>query len=290
VALAIALIAGESACGGSSGKAASSSSSAATTTTTTTTAASATPAAPEDRSVDVGGHALHLVCQGTGAPTVLIEMGAGQSTVAWNGTQPELAATHRTCVYERAGSGTSPIGPMPRTAKQVSDELQALVTNAKIPTPMIIVSHSIGALYAQLFAAEHKDEVAALVFLDPRTAEYQLGYRANLTPAELEADAAEVANISTEPFGPEVTAADESAQQVIAAGSLPDIPVVVLTAGVADPTRPQADLAFWRLTHQHLAAQVSRGAERVVDGAEHEIWRTHSSAVVDAITEVAAQI
>jgi pimeloyl-ACP methyl ester carboxylesterase len=291
VALAIALVVGASACGGSSGKAASSSSSTGTTTTATTAStASGASAAPEERLVDVGGHALHVVCQGTGAPTVLIELGAGQSTVAWNGTQPELAATHRTCVYERAGSGTSPIGPMPRTAKQVSDELQALVTNANIPTPMIIVSHSIGALYTQLFAAEHEDEVAALVFVDPRTAEYQLGYRANLTPAELDADAAEVAGLSREPFGPEVLAADESAQQVIAAGNLPDVPVVVLTAGLPDPARPQADLAFWRLTHQHLAAQVSRGTERVVEGAEHEIWRTHSSALVDAVTEVAAQI
>ena len=217
-------------------------------------------------------------------------MGAGQSAAAWNGTQPELAATHRTCVYERAGSGTSPVGPMPRTAKQISDELQLLVTNAKIPTPLIIVSHSIGALYTQLFAAEHKDEVAGLVFVDPRTAEFQLGYREHLTSAELEADAAELAGLAEEPFGPEVLASDQSAQQVIAAGNLPDVPVVVLTAGLPDPSRSQADLAFWRLTHQHLAAQVSQGEERVVDGAEHEIWRTHSSAVVDAVTEVAGKI
>jgi pimeloyl-ACP methyl ester carboxylesterase len=281
MAFAVALTA--TACGGSSGKAATSSSSSAATTTTAA-------AAPEDRLVDVGGHELHLVCQGSGAPTVLIEMGAGQSAAAWNGTQPELAATHRTCVYERAGAGTSPIGPMPRSAKQVSDELQALITNAEIPTPMIIVTHSIGALYTQLFAAEHKDAVAGIVFLDPRTAEYQLAYREHLSPSELQADDAELAGIGAEPFGPEVLAADTSAQQVTAAGKLPDVPVVVLTAGVPFEGQSESDIAFWRLAHEHLASQVTDGVHRIVDGAEHEIWRTHTPAVVEAVNEVAGKI
>ncbi len=264
-------------CGGASSK------NAAPAATTTTAA----QAAPEDRMVDVGGHELHLVCQGSGAPTVLVEMGAGQIIASWNETVPELAATHRTCIYERAGAGTSPAGPMPRTAKQVSDELQALVSAAKIPTPLIIVSHSIGGAYAQLFAAEHKDEVAGLVFVDPRTAEYQLGYREHLTPDELQADAADLATLKDESFGPEILAFDESAQQVVAAGKVADVPVVVLTAGV--PSQAGDDLTFWRLTQQHLAEQVTDGEARIVDGAEHEIWRTHSSAVVDAVTEVAGK-
>jgi pimeloyl-ACP methyl ester carboxylesterase len=217
---------------------------------------------------------------------VVIEMGAGQRVSAWNGTLPELAASHRTCVYERAGIGTSEPGPQPRTAQQVADDLQALVDAGAIPAPMVIVSHSLGGMFTELFAAEHADEIAGLVFLDPRTAEYQLGYRANLTPEEVQADAADIASTASEPFGPEVAGADESAREVDAAGGLPDVPVIVLTAGVPFPDQSDADLAFWRLTHQHLAEEVSGGQERIVDGAEHEIWRTNSDEVVDAVAEV----
>jgi pimeloyl-ACP methyl ester carboxylesterase len=172
----------------------------------------------------------------------------------------------------------------------VSDELLALIGAAQIPTPLIIVSHSLGGMYTQLFAAEHKDLVAALVFLEPRTAEYQLGYKSNLTPAELAEDAAADAQaIADEPFGPEIAGADESAHQVMSAGELPRVPTIVLTAGVPFDGQSTADREFWVLTHQHLATQAG-GEAHVVDGAEHEIWLTHSDAVVQAVDEVAAKI
>jgi len=200
--------------------------------TPATSAGAAAPAPAEDRTVDIGGRSLHLVCQGSGSPTVLIEMGAGQSVAEWNGLQPELAKTDRTCVYERAGSGTSPSGPQPRTAQAVASDLQALVDKAPIPTPFVLLSHSLGAMYAQLFAATHPNEIAGLLFLDPRTAEFQLGYRDTLTPDERAADEADNNQaIKNETFGPEIAGADESASQVVAAGPLPRVPLIVLTAG-----------------------------------------------------------
>jgi pimeloyl-ACP methyl ester carboxylesterase len=248
---------------------------------------SASSSAPEEQSVDVGGHTLHLVCQGSGSPTVLIEMGGGQKVTSWNGTQAEMAATNRTCVYERAGIGESEPGPEPRTAEQIVDELESLITAAEIEVPLVLVSHSIGGMYAELFAAEHPDQVSGLVFIDPRTSEFQLGYRDLLTPEELEADQADIDAVASEPVGPEIVALDDSAEQVAAAGPLPDVPVIVLTAGITDPGGNPAVDTFWQETHQNLAAEVTNGEERVVQ-AEHEIWRTNSQDVVDAVADVQA--
>ena len=237
--------------------------------------------------VDIGGRSLHVVCQGSGTPTVLIEMGAGQSVAQWNGLQPELAKTHRTCVYERAGTGTSPAGPLPRTAEAVAGDLQALIEKAPIATPIVLVSHSLGGMYAQYFAAKHPNELGGLVFLEPRTAEYQTGYRDNLTAEERAADEADNQQIiKSEPFGAEIEGADTSAAQVQAAGALPSVPLVVLTAGVPFEGQSQADVDFWRATHDHLAAQVPNGVHSIVDGAEHELWRTHQQAVLDAVEKV----
>jgi pimeloyl-ACP methyl ester carboxylesterase len=216
-------------------------------------------------------------------------MGAGQSVAQWNGLQPRLAATYRTCVYERAGSGTSEKGPTPRTAEAISADLQTLIDKTRIATPFLLVSHSLGGMYAQLFAAQHPAEIAGLVFLDPRTAEFQLGYRDTLTAEERAAD--ELDNqqvIKNETFGPEIEAADTSAGQVAAAGPLPSVPVIVLTAGLSG-VDSAAGTAFWRKTHENLAAMVPNGVHMLVDGAEHEIWRTHEQVVVDAIAKVAAR-
>jgi pimeloyl-ACP methyl ester carboxylesterase len=237
--------------------------------------------------VDVGGHKLHVVCQGAGSPVVLIETGAGQPVSAFDDLQLALAATNRTCVYERAGNGTSEASPSPRTAQQISDELQLLIEKTPIPIPFVVLSHSLGGMYAQLFAAEHPTEIAGLVFLDPRTAEYQLSYRTHLTPDELAADAADSALvIQNEPAGPEIAAMDLSAAQVRAKGKIPPFPTIVLTAGVPFPGQSAADLAFWRETHQNLAAQSPTSAWRIVDGAEHDIWRTHATAVLEAVASV----
>jgi pimeloyl-ACP methyl ester carboxylesterase len=107
---------------------------------------------------------------------------------AWNSTLPKLAAEQRACAYERAGTRPSEPGPASRTAQRIADELAALLDAAGITNPVIVLSHSIGGTDAQAFAQRHADRVAGLVFLDPRTAEYEVGYRDLLTDEERQAD------------------------------------------------------------------------------------------------------
>ena len=94
--------------------------------------------------------------------------------------------------------------------------------------------------------------------------------------------------VANAPFGAEVAVADDSAAAVVEAGDLPDVPVIVLSAGVGFPDQSEADRAFWLQAHQDFAAQVADGTAIVVDGADHEIWRSHQVVVVDAVAEVVA--
>ena len=244
-----------------------------------------------DDLIDVGGHSLHLVCEGSGEPAVIVEMGAGAQVRDWIGIVDALAHDRRACVYERAGIGESEAGPETLSAQQVADELHTMLTSADLPTPMIVVSHSLGGLDAQALAQRHPDDVAALVFAEPRTAEYQLGYRDNLTDEERAIDGRETKfAIESLPFGPEIAAIDDSAAAVDDAGSLPDVPVIVLSAGVPFPDASEADQAFWLATHQHLAAQVSDGTATVVAGADHDIFRSKRQAILDAVDEISNQI
>ena len=271
-------------CGGDDGGSATSG-----TTTPEVTATTIAAGADFDGLVPVAGHDVHLVCQGVGSPTVMIEMGAGQTISNWNGTQPVLAESQRTCAYERAGTGESGPGEEPRTAQVIADELHELVETAGLETPIVLLSHSLGGLDAQAFAQQYPDDVAGLVFVEPRTAAYQLGYRDNLTEDELAIDDRDIEDmVANAPFGAEVAVTDDSAAAVVEAGDLPDVPVIVLSAGVGFPDQSEADRAFWLQAHQDLAAQVADGTVIVVDGADHEIWRSHQVVVVDAVADVVA--
>lgn len=137
---------------------------------------------PPGRLVDVGGHRLHLHCVGSGSPTVILEGGKGGTSLEWSLVQPELAATTRVCAYDRAGTGWSEPGPMPRTPERVVAELHALLAAADETGPYILVAHSLGGRYARLFAAQYPGEVAGLVLVDARSE-----YHDQHMPADLKA-------------------------------------------------------------------------------------------------------
>jgi pimeloyl-ACP methyl ester carboxylesterase len=117
--------------------------------------------------VDVGGFSLHINCVGTGSPTVVIDAGSGDWSASWSSwVQPEAARTTRVCTYDRAGSGWSEPGPMPRTAERFAHELQSLLHNARVPGPYVLVGHSLGGLTVRLFAHEYAAEVAGVVLIE----------------------------------------------------------------------------------------------------------------------------
>jgi pimeloyl-ACP methyl ester carboxylesterase len=244
----------------------------------------ATTVAPhEERLVDVGGHRLHVFCRGVGRPTVLVELGFGGTVGAWRHLLTPLAGRYPACIYERDGLGESEKGPDPRDANHIVSDLAALVVAGDM-APVVLVSYSLGGLYAQLFAAKHPDKVAGLVFVDPRTAEFQRGYRSLLTPEQRRLDEQFIAEAITMPGGAEVEVIDQSAHQVEQAGPLPPVPVIVLSAGGAGG-ESEAETAFLRASHERLATQSPLGRHVLVEGARHD-FRGHEGAILNAIAEV----
>jgi len=87
--------------------------------------------------------------------------------LSWSELHRALAASFRVVSYDRAGLGWSDLGPMPRTADRIVDELHALLQRAFIPPPYVLVGHSFGGLTMPLFAARFPGEVAGMVLVDP---------------------------------------------------------------------------------------------------------------------------
>ncbi|HNB53438.1 MAG TPA: alpha/beta hydrolase [Anaerolineales bacterium] len=137
---------------------------------------------PPGQLVDVGGYRLHIHCTGTGGPTVVIEAGLGDWSTGWGFVQPEVAKTTRVCTYDRAGSGWSDQGPLPRDAAQFARELHTLLHNAEVPGPYVLVGHSLGGLGVRVFVHEYASEVAGVVLIDSMTPQ-------QFTPSKMETPA-----------------------------------------------------------------------------------------------------
>lgn len=121
---------------------------------------------PHGKLIDVGGYRLHLFVEGQGGPTVVMDAGLGHTSQIWSLVLPEVASFTHACAYDRAGYGWSEAGPQPRTSTQIVKELHALLKNAHIPAPYVLVGHSFGGLNMYLYALTYPDEVAGLVLVD----------------------------------------------------------------------------------------------------------------------------
>jgi len=116
--------------------------------------------------VDVGGFRLNLYCMGSGSPTVVFDSGWGDWAPAWSKVQPQIAKWTRACSYDRAGTGFSDPGPMPRTSVRIAKELRAALHNAGITGPYVLVGSAFGGDNMRTFADMYMDEVAGLVMVD----------------------------------------------------------------------------------------------------------------------------
>ena len=114
-----------------------------------------------------GSRRLNLFCLGTGSPVVVLDAGTGGDSADWRHVQGTIAHTTRTCSYDRAGYGFSTPGRRPMDADNSVEDLHRLIIAADLTRPIILVGHSIGGLYATLFAQRYPAEVAGMVLVDP---------------------------------------------------------------------------------------------------------------------------
>lgn len=116
--------------------------------------------------VSVNGFRLNLYCMGSGSPTVVFDSGWGDWAPAWSKVQPQIAKWTRACSYDRAGTGFSDLGPMPRTSVRIAKELHTALHRAGIAGPYILVGSAFGGDNVRTFADLYMGEVAGLVLVD----------------------------------------------------------------------------------------------------------------------------
>jgi pimeloyl-ACP methyl ester carboxylesterase len=118
--------------------------------------------------VDIGGRSLFLSCTGAGSPTVLLEAGGpGGFSDRWSAIVPQIAQTTRVCSYDRAGVGQSDPAPAGvRSLQNSVDDLKALLTAVPIGCPCVMVGESWGGSLIRIYADQHPEDVAGLVFVD----------------------------------------------------------------------------------------------------------------------------
>jgi pimeloyl-ACP methyl ester carboxylesterase len=122
---------------------------------------------PPGHLVDIGGRRLHLIEAGEGSPAVLIIPALADNVLQWLRIVEDFASETRACVYDRAEVGWSDPPPRRRrTFDVMADDLHALLCAARIPSPYLLVGHSIGGVIARRFYVRYPGLVGGIVLVE----------------------------------------------------------------------------------------------------------------------------
>jgi pimeloyl-ACP methyl ester carboxylesterase len=152
--------------------------------------------------VDLGnGRTIYVECRGSGTPTVVLVSGLGERADNWmylpnpapadQAVYPAVAEFSRVCAYDRPGTSTATATGFElsrstqvqrlATVKDSAADLNLLLSASGETGPYVLVGHSLGGPIIRLYAADHPDNVAALVLDDGLSEDLGDG----LTPEQL---------------------------------------------------------------------------------------------------------
>jgi pimeloyl-ACP methyl ester carboxylesterase len=121
---------------------------------------------PPGQLFTVEGRQMHLYCTGSGSPTVILEAGAYSFSSEWYWVQRQLETTNRVCAYDRAGNGWSDATAGLRDGVTLAHELHALLMQADVAAPYVMVGHSLGGVLNPIYAQQYPGEVVGIVAVD----------------------------------------------------------------------------------------------------------------------------
>jgi pimeloyl-ACP methyl ester carboxylesterase len=107
-----------------------------------------------------------------GAPVLVLLHGGGLSSAEWTELAPRLATARRVVAFDARGCGGSDRDPELRYGvRTIADDLEQVCGSLGL-SHFVLAGHSLGAVVACVYAAEHPDLVRSLVLIDGGPADH----------------------------------------------------------------------------------------------------------------------
>jgi pimeloyl-ACP methyl ester carboxylesterase len=225
---------------------------------------------------------VEYVIAGRGTPAVVLENGLSGRLESWAKVFPEVAKETQVFAYNRPGTGASDKVATPRDGDHIVEELRQNLRETGIAPPYVLVGHSLGGLYMQLYARRYPHEVAGLILVDSTHPEQFKGVNA---PENWPAWAnIALKAISSETEKKEFGAISATGASLLALPPLNGKPVIVLSA--KEPMDETSELARDVNAKRVDIARLNPGAKQVWVDSGHDIPAEKPEAVIAAIHEV----
>lgn len=230
-----------------------------------------------------GDRDIAFALAGTRGPVVVFENGLGNGKEVWGSVFGPVSQFARAFAYDRAGIGTSRSSTTLRDGPAIVEDLRAVLQGAGLEPPYILVGHSLGGQFVELFARRHPREVAGVVFVDARPSDFS----ARCLAEQAERCGTPWAVRGWMPPGAtaELDAATRTEEAIRRAPGFPRVPVRVLSARNRPANMPKLREA-WNASQETLVALSPLARQDVCQACGHFIQHDDPPRVVRAIREI----
>ena len=234
----------------------------------------------ERRTAIVAGKRLQYVVAGEGPPIIVFLNGARIPLDSWFRVLPEAARLGTTFAYDRPGTGGSDPTPGEQSGTTIVATLRSTLEVAGLRPPYVLVGHSLGGLYANLFARTYPDEVAGVVLVDSASpGDILHGPPAGAFARVVNATVVILDRVRGQRGTGETEWVKNTLADIEVAPAFPPIPLVVITGGRRMPLVPTAAFRA-HVDHQRELVALSPISRQVIAAASGHFPQLDEPAIV----------
>jgi pimeloyl-ACP methyl ester carboxylesterase len=241
--------------------------------------------------IDTSKGKLEYNISGNGNPSIVLINGGSGPIEGWMRILPEISKSSSVFSYNRFGVDSSDKPKQVQDGMTIVETLREALKLVGFKPPFLLVGHSLGGLYANLYARLYPNEVAGVVFLesshpkDLRLDEYQGNIVKVINKLLTKFDSL----FSHKQFD-EVNYVNDTANQIQQINSFPEVPVYVITGGKENSMLPK-EVRKIRLDNQLEILKLSQNSKHIVAAKSgHFPQLTEPLVVIDTINNCIKEI
>lgn len=234
---------------------------------------------------------LQYNISGKGKPNIVLINGGSGPIEGWMKILPAISETASVFSYNRFGVAGSDKPKESQDGKSIVNTLREALTIVGFEPPYLLVGHSLGGLYANLYARLYPNEVGGIVFLESSTTK-------DISLNEYQGKAVKTINrmfkvfdsLSSHKQFNEVNFVKKTVDQIQQNVTFPEIPVFVITGGQENRMMPE-EIRKKRLENQLELLSLSRNSKHIAaKKSGHFPQLSEPTIVIDSIKDCAEQL
>lgn len=245
----------------------------------------------EKNKVKTSKGTLQYNISGSGKPNIVLINGGSGPIEGWMKILPVISESASVFSYNRFGVAGSDKPKEPQDGITIVNTLREALTKVGFEPPFLLVGHSLGGLYANLYTRLYPNEVAGIIYLES-------SHPKDLTLNEYQGKVVKTINklftmfdsLSPHKQFNEVNFVKETVNQIGQNNTFPEIPVFVITGGQENRMMPE-EVRKKRLENQLELLLLSRNSKHIIaENSGHFPQLSEPTVVINSIKDCAEQI